>query len=66
MYGVCDVPHFCCKVAGLPDPFPVPTFKEDTEESLQHKKLTDNDRKYMVRVLATVLQTHIQRPSMKH
>ncbi len=32
---------------------------------LEGKKLSDDDRKYMVLILATVLQTYIQRPSMK-
>ena len=34
------------------------------EESLRKKKLTNDDRKYMCRGLATVLQTHVQRPSV--
>ena len=50
---------------GPTDPFPVPMFKQDVEESLAEKKFTDDDRKYMCRVLATVLQTHVQRPSIK-
>ena len=41
-------------------------FKQDVEESLGRKKLTNDDRKYMCRVLATVLQTHVQRPSVAH
>jgi len=41
-------------------------FKEEVETSLSHRKLCDDDRKYVVRVLATVLLTHIQRPSMRH
>ena len=36
------------------------------EESLGEKKLSHDDRKYMCRVLGTVLQTHVQKPSMKH
>lgn len=51
---------------GPPDPFPVPMFKQDVEESLAEKKFTDDDRKYMCRVLGTVLQTYVQRPSIKH
>ena len=47
----------------LPDPFPVPMMKEEVEQSLSKKKLCADDRKYMVRVLATVLLTHIQKPS---
>ena len=51
---------------GAPDPFPVPMFKQDVEESLAEKKFTDDDRKYKCCVLGTVLQTYVQRPSIKH
>ena len=51
-------------VQGPPDPFPVPMFKQDVEESLAEKKFTDDDQKYMCHVLATVLQTYVQRPSI--
>lgn len=37
----------------------------DVEKSLSEKKLCADDRKYIVRVLATVLLTHIQRPSKR-
>ena len=40
-------------------------FKEEVETSLSHRKLCDDDRKYIVRVLATVLLTYIQKPSMR-
>ena len=50
---------------GPPDPFPVPMFKQDVEESLAKKIFTDDDRKYICRVLATMLQTYVQRPSIK-
>lgn len=50
----------------LPDPFPVPMLKEEVEKSLIEKKLCGDDRKYIVRVLATVLLTHVQKPSKKH
>ena len=49
----------------LPDPFPIPMFKIDVEKSLCEKKLCADDRKYIVRVLATVLLTHVQRPSKR-
>ena len=49
----------------LPDPFPIPMFKMDVEQSLSEKKLCADDRKYIVRVLATVLLTHVQRPSKR-
>ena len=51
--------------AKVPDPFPVPMLKEDVEKSLSQKKLCADDRKYIVRVLATVLLTHVQKPSMR-
>ena len=41
----------------LPDPFPIPMLKVDIERSLSEKKLCADDRKYIVRVLATVLLT---------
>lgn len=41
-------------------------FKMDVEKSMSEKKLCADDRKYIVRVLATVLLTHIQRPSKRH
>ena len=43
----------------LPDPFPMPMLKIDVEESLSD---CADDRKYIVRVLATVLLTHVQKP----
>ena len=39
--------------------------KMDVEKSLSEKKLCADDRKYIVRVLATVLLTHVQRPSKR-
>lgn len=50
----------------VPDPFPIPAFRETTEENLNQRQISDNDRKYMVRVLGTLLCTYIQRPTMKH
>ena len=44
--------------AGTSDPFPIPMFKQDVEES--RKKFADDDREYMCRVLTTVLQTYVQ------
>lgn len=50
----------------MPQPFPIPVFRESTETNIRNKKLADDDRKYMVRVLATMLTTYVQRPSMNH
>ena len=49
----------------MPDPFPIPMLKMDVEKSLSEKKLCADDRKYIVHVLATVLLTHVQRPSKR-
>ena len=50
----------------IPDPFPIPTFRERTEANLSQRKLADDDRKYMVRVLGTLLCTFVQRTTMKN
>ena len=47
----------------VPDPFPIPTFRKSTESNFHAKKLADDDRKYVVRTLATMLCTYVQRPS---
>ncbi|XP_065892420.1 uncharacterized protein [Dysidea avara] len=49
----------------VPDPFPIPRFRKATEESFNQKRVADDDRKYVVRTLATVLCTYVQNPSMK-
>ena len=48
----------------LPDPFPIPLFRKSTIDSLEQKKYTTDDRKYMVRVLSTMILTHVQRATM--
>ena len=48
----------------IPKPFPIPTFRSTTEKNFHNKLLTDCDRKYVVQTLATVLMTHVQRPSL--
>ncbi len=51
------------QVAGkVPKPFPVPSFRQSTEENFSNNIIADDDRKYVV--LATMLCTHVQRPSM--
>ena len=47
----------------VPDPFPIPTFRKSTEANFSAKKLADDDRKYVVRTLATMLCTYVQSPS---
>lgn len=46
--------------------FPIPKFRLSTDKNFQDKLLTDTDRKYVVQTLATMLMTHIQRPSLHH
>lgn len=48
----------------VPDPFPIPTFRDSTESNLAEGKVANDDRKYMVRVLATMLCTYVQKPRM--
>ena len=48
------------------NPFPIPKFRSATEVNLACKILIDTDRKYMVQTLATVLMTHIPKPSLQH
>ena len=40
-------------------------FKKATQDNLDRKKYDTSDRTYMVRVLSTLLLTHVPRPSMK-
>ena len=55
---------FFRKGGKLPKPFPIPKFRPDTEDNLMKKVLTDGDRKYIVQVLATMMMTHVQKPSL--
>lgn len=48
----------------VPNPFPIPAFREATEKNLADGRVPPDDRKYIVRTLATMLLTYIQRPSM--
>ena len=47
----------------MPNPFPIPTFRKETEANFKNKRLDDDDRKYVVRTLATMLCTYVQSPS---
>ena len=49
----------------LPNPYPVPIFRNSTEVNLGKDILIDPDRKYMVQTLATMLMSYVQRPSLK-
>lgn len=50
----------------MPNPFPISMFRGSTEDNLANKRLGEDDRKYMVRVLATMLCTYVQHPTMKN
>ena len=49
----------------IPDPFPIPEFRDVTQSHLEKRTFDSSDRTYIVRVLATVLLTYVKRPSMK-
>ncbi len=49
----------------IPNPFPVPMFRETTEDNLSKCKVGEDDRKYMVRVLATLRSIYVRHPSMR-
>ncbi len=50
----------------LPDPFPLPRFRHETDENLKKKILYDTDRKHCVQTVATVLMQYVPKPSLKH
>lgn len=58
---------FLCQVATgkVPNPFPIPQFRHHTQLNLEKGVLVDDDRKYIVSVLGTVLLTYVQRASRK-
>jgi len=49
----------------VPDPFPIPSFRQSTEAHLKWGGIIDSDRKYMVQTLATILMTYNTRPTLK-
>ena len=51
-------------MVNVPDPFPIPVFRQSTERNLANKQLLDTDRKYICQTLATMLMTYDQRPSL--
>ena len=56
---------FIIQEGSLPDPFPIPKFRCATEENFSSRVLTDSDRKYVVQTLATMLMSHVPKPSLK-
>ena len=46
-------------------PFPIPKFRQHTQNNLEKGVIGDDDRKYIVSVLGTVLLTHVQRASRR-
>ncbi len=55
----------CIQVANtLPEPFPIPLFRKMTMDALAQKRYTTDDRKYMIRVLSTMILTHVEKVQM--
>lgn len=54
------------QVEPFPKPFRIPKFCAKTDANLQNEILTGTDRKYMYQMLAMILMTYVQRPSLKH
>lgn len=54
-----------CAAVTIPDPFPIPIFKEETQNNLERGCYTNEDRLYMVRTLSTMLCTYVQKPTIK-
>lgn len=48
----------------MPSPFPIPVFRKSAQAALDGGVLKEADRKYVVQTLATILMTHVQRPSL--
>ena len=48
----------------LPVPFPIPTFRHNTEVHLQKGRITESDREYMVQTLTTLLMAYKSKPSL--
>lgn len=44
--------------------FSIPEFRPSTYSNLQQEILLDKDRKYIVRVLATILMSYVSRPTL--
>ena len=42
--------------------FSVPKFRTSTEKNLKEKMISDQDRKYIVRTLATIVMSHVSNP----
>lgn len=55
---------FYQQATAVPDPFPIPKFRQHTQNNLEKSRLADDDRIYIVRVLGTMLCTYVQRPKM--
>ena len=44
--------------------FPMPKFRPATEKNLRAKLIVDKDRKYIIRTMATIVMSFIDRPTM--
>lgn len=49
----------------MPNPFPIPRFRKHAEQNFGKKLLTDEDRKYVVGVIGTMLLTYVDSVSTK-
>ena len=65
--------QFCCyqyviivKQGATLEEFSVLTFRGTTEANLRNKSITDKDRKYIVRTLATILMSYVPLPKLSH
>ena len=49
----------------MPNPFPVPLFRKQTQDNLNNGLLCEGDRKYIVGVLGTMMLTYVDKASKK-
>ena len=55
---------FKVMTGNAPNPFPIPKFRQHSQSNLEKGILGDDDRKYMVSVLGTVLFTYVYTTSI--
>ncbi len=48
----------------MPDPFPLPRFRYETEENFKKGILLDTDRKHCVQTIAMTIMQYVSRPSL--
>ena len=47
----------------LPNPFPIPMFRKYTQQNLENKKFTNDDRRHIISVLGHNVVAHMQKAS---